>query len=95
MDAPSNKLIVKLLNMCSTPFGDIDGCTRLMMPSMISLVVCSTPFGDIDGCTFNRDVEPQTVGLCSTPFGDIDGCTLRKLAVRVLALHVLNAFRRH
>ena len=36
---------------CSTPFGDIDECTR---PRLLGLeLLCSTPFGDIDECTCN------------------------------------------
>ena len=36
---------------CSTPFGDIDGCTDALTPDEDTLYLCSTPFGDIDGCT--------------------------------------------
>ena len=37
---------------CSTPFGDIDGCTKALGKTYLKGVECSTPFGDIDGCTF-------------------------------------------
>ena len=36
---------------CSTPFGDIDGCTLRYSTYRIIHKQCSTPFGDIDGCT--------------------------------------------
>ena len=40
--------------MCSTPFGDIDECTRPGLKIGESRVECSTPFGDIDECTQQR-----------------------------------------
>ena len=39
------------LHLCSTPFGDIDGCTRYESRGLLVSAWCSTPFGDIDGCT--------------------------------------------
>ena len=38
---------------CSTPFGDIDECTRSRTGAAQAelRVMCSTPFGDIDECT--------------------------------------------
>ena len=41
---------------CSTPFGDIDGCTMVAERCRFYGRMCSTPFGDIDGCTVQRQV---------------------------------------
>ena len=65
--------------VCSTPFGDIDGCTVQRAVRKAVTVECSTPFGDIDGCTSARFTRTWRDAECSTPFGDIDGCTTKCL----------------
>ena len=62
---------------CSTPFGDIDGCTNEDRAQWRNIWWCSTPFGDIDGCTQAVQDAIDAQAACSTPFGDIDGCTWR------------------
>ena len=42
---------LRFLFECSTPFGDIDGCTVEPAGESGEALTCSTPFGDIDGCT--------------------------------------------
>ena len=52
---------------CSTPFGDIDGCTRAARRRSISSEkwMCSTPFGDIDGCTAPNLVQANSANPLS------------------------------
>ena len=40
------------VELCSTPFGDIDGFTVITSASESIASLCSTPFGDIDGFTW-------------------------------------------
>ncbi len=60
---------------CSTPFGDIDGCT-LLLELTCGEVNCAQRLSAtlMDA----QDDIPESAHrkiLCSTPFGDIDGCT--------------------
>ena len=53
------------LNTCSTPFGDIDGCTTISDVNAHFQQMCSTPFGDIDGCTCSRCSARDVPSTCA------------------------------
>ena len=92
----SSMSILSEVLRCSTPFGDIDGCTETVRVVFDAMAKCSTPFGDIDGCTAGLFGKSGISKMCSTPFGDIDGCTAIGLQRHCdSGWHVLNAFRRH
>ena len=75
MDAQMQVAHCLAATLCSTPFGDIDGCTASSSVTSDTSSMCSTPFGDIDGCTIDSVLAVFLEPGCSTPFGDIDGCT--------------------
>ena len=65
------------ITMCSTPFGDIDGCTFI---TSVMVIRCKLSAQRLSATLMDAralQATPSTHAgiMCSTPFGDIDGCT--------------------